>query len=184
MFETDCHDWWICSIYDSNLRLSRTSQRNWIVVLYEMTMIAKRNRTTIFYDPKVNENGINISIWIKMFSRIASSALQKEILRRVFSCTVSFPSRLMEKVHVISTYHSPHNRSGPTSSKRCASTLLNATRKYAKKLRICRLTSLVSNVRSVLPKAEYNNLDVIILLNIIDEMNNTTHFFYLEWLTQ
>lgn len=68
---------------------------------------------------------------------------------------------------VMLTYHSAHNRSGPTSSRRCASTLLKATRKYAKKLRICRLTPLLNNVRSARPKAEYSNFDVIVPFNTL-----------------
>lgn len=96
----------------------------------------------------------------------------------LFYCQYVQWSNLMTlKINVVLTYHSAHNRSGPTSFKRCVSTLLKATRKYAKKFRICRLTSLVSNVRSVLPKAEYNNFDVIIPLT----MNYT--ILLLSWMS-
>lgn len=61
------------------------------------------------------------------------------------------------------TYHSAHNLSGPTSSRRCSSTLLKATRKYPKKLRICRLMPLLKSDRSPRPKAEHNNFDVILI---------------------
>lgn len=78
-------------------------------------------------------------------------------------------------------YHSPHNRSGPTSSRRCISTLLNATRKYPKKFRICRLTPLVSSVRSALPKAEHKNFDVILSSKIKPNFLNTFDI-HSEWI--
>lgn len=51
---------------------------------------------------------------------------------------------------------------GPTSCRRCVSTLLKAMRRYAKKLRICRLTPLLSRVLSAFMIALSRNFVVIL----------------------